>query len=149
MRFINSRLCNSSECGKNDHMGLWVTMVLLCSFIAGCKDVGTIWSTESRSPDGQWVALARTDQYGGPGTAGILSTVYLKSVKGPQDRIKVLLLSTQEATSLNVELNWLTPSHLEIAYRQPASIDFQAIKCAAIEISVRDLSKTTSSTSTK
>lgn len=54
--------------------------------------------------------------------------------------IAILMLSSQETTSIEPKVNWLTPSHLEITYRQPASIDFQAIKCAGIEISVRDLS---------
>lgn len=117
---------------------MWLTTVLLCAFVSGCKDVKTIWSTESGSPDGQWVATAHTDQYGGPGTAGILSTVSLRQVKGRQDNIEILQLS-QDATSVDLKLNWLTPSHLEITYRQPASVDFQAIKCAGIDISVRDL----------
>jgi hypothetical protein len=40
-----------------------LTVVLLCFLMSGCKDVATIWSTESTSPDGQWVAAAHTDQY--------------------------------------------------------------------------------------
>lgn len=104
-----------------------------------CKDVKTIWTTESRSPDGQWIAAARTDQYGGLGTAGILSTVFLKQVKGQQDKIEILQLS-QDANSVDLKLNWLATTHLEIVYRQPASVDFQAIKCGGIDISVRALS---------
>ena len=37
-------------------------------------------------------------------------------------------------------MNWLTPSHLEVTYKQPAEIDFQAIKCGGVEISVQDVS---------
>jgi hypothetical protein len=117
----------------------FMVVVVLCSFVFGCRDVETIWSTESPSPDGQWAALARTDQYGGPGTAGLQSFVYLKSTKGPKDHMLILMLSSQEATSIKLELNWLTPSHLEIVYREPASIDFEAIRCGGIIISVRDL----------
>lgn len=116
-----------------------LTGVLLCALISGCKDVATIWSTESTSPDGQWVAAAHTDQYGGPGTAGIQSSVSLRQVKGRQDKIEVLQLS-QNATGVDLKLSWLTPTHLEITYKQPASIDFQAIKCGGIDISVRDTS---------
>jgi len=125
---------------------LWLIIVSLCALVPGCKDAATIWSTKSSSPDGRWVAAAHTDQYGGPGTAGILSTVTLRQVKGRQDKIEVLQLS-QDATSVDLKLNWLTPSHLEITYKQPASVDFQAIKCGGIDISVRDLSASTTSAS--
>lgn len=123
-------------------MAICLASVLLCALISGCRDAETIWSTESRSPDGRWVAAAHTDQYGGPGAAGIQSTVSLRQVKGRQDKIEVLQLS-QDATSVDLKLNWLTPSHLEVTYKQPASIDFQAIKCGGIDVSVRDLSSGT------
>jgi len=68
--------------------------------------------------------------------------VTLRQVKGKQDKIEVLQLS-QDATQVDLKLNWLSPTHLEITYRQPASVDFQAIKCGGIDISVRDLSSGT------
>ena len=120
-------------------MAVWSTAALLCTLVSGCKDAATIWSTESNSPDGRWVAAAHTDQYGGPGTAGILSTVTLRQVKGRQDKIEVLQLS-KDATGVDMKLNWLTPTHLEITYKQPASVHFQAIKCGGIDISIRDTS---------
>jgi hypothetical protein len=119
----------------------WLLMLSLAACVLGlaCRDAKTVWSTESRSPDGRWIAAAHTDQYGGPGAAGIISTVYLRQVVGRQDKIEVLQLS-QDALSVDLKLSWLTPSHLDITYRQPASVDFQAIKCGGVEISVRDLS---------
>jgi len=133
--------------GRHTNCGaIWLASVLLCSLISGCKDVATIWSTESNSPDGRWVAAAHTDQYGGPGTAGILSTVTLRQVKGRQDKIEVLQLS-QDVTGIDMKLNWLTPTHLEITYKQPASVDFQAIKCGGIDITIRDTSATAASLS--
>lgn len=116
-----------------------LSSVLVCVLMAGCRDVKTVWSTESSSPDGQWVAAAHTDQYGGPGTAGIISTVSLRPVKGRRDTINILTLS-QDAVEIDLKLRWLSPAHLEITYKQPASVDFQAIKCAGIEITVRDTS---------
>ena len=132
---------NKQETGSRPAMrtAICLASVLLCAPISGCKDVAKIWSTESASPDGRWVAAAHTDQYGGPGTAGILSTVTLRQVKGRQDKIEILQLS-QDATGVDLKLNWLTPTHLEITYKQPASVDFQAIKCGGIDISVHDTS---------
>jgi hypothetical protein len=90
--------------------------------------------------------MARTDQYSGPGNAGLYTTVFLKHTKGPKDPIEVLLF-TQDAKSIDLKMNWLTPSHLEVTYRQPARLDFQAVKCAGVDISVRDLSGETTNTS--
>lgn len=39
-----------------------------------------------------------------------------------------------------VEMNWLTPSHLELAYKGNQTVVFQAIKCFGIDITVRDVS---------
>jgi hypothetical protein len=111
----------------------------LCALLSGCSNVGTIWSTESRSPDGRWVARAVAEQHSGPGNALLQTTVLLKHTKGPKDSIEVLLF-TQDAKSINLKMNWLTPSHLEVTYEQPAVIDFQAIKCGGVDISVRDVS---------
>lgn len=122
--------------------GMLVLAVSVCALLFGCSNAVTIWSTESRSPDGQWRAIARTDQYSGPGNAALLTTVYLKATKGRKDEIQVLLFM-QNAKSIDLKMNWPTPSHLEVTYKQPAEIDFQAIKCAGVDISVRDVSSGT------
>jgi hypothetical protein len=124
---------------------IFVLTLSVCALLSGCKNATTVWSTEVRSPDGQWCAIARTDQYSGPGNAALLTTVYLKATKGPQDPIEVLLFM-QDAKSIDLKMNWPTSSHLEVTYKQPAVIDFQAIKCAGIDISVRDLSSEASTT---
>src|SRR6202167_4191326 len=36
--------------------------------VSGCRDSAIIWSAKSPSPDGGWVAIATTEQFGGPGT---------------------------------------------------------------------------------
>jgi hypothetical protein len=113
--------------------------VSVCALLFSCSNAVTIWSGESPSPDRQWRAIARTDQYSGPGNAALLTTVYLKPTKGRKDEIEVLLFM-QDAKSIDLKMNWLTPSHLEVTYKQPAVIDFQAIKCGGIDISVKDLS---------
>jgi len=39
-----------------------------------------------------------------------------------------------------VEMKWITPTHLDLAYKGQRTLDFQAVKCAGIDISVRDVS---------
>jgi hypothetical protein len=90
--------------------------------------------------------MALTEQHSGPGNALLQTTVRLKHTKGPKEPIGVLLF-TQDAKSIDLKMNWLTPSHLEVTYKQPAVIDFQAIKCGGVDISVRDLSSGTTSSS--
>lgn len=128
------------------HKGMLLLTIAVCALLTSCKNGTTIWSTEVRSPDGQWRTIARTDQYSGPGNAGLLTTVYMKRIKGPQEPIQILLFE-QDAKSIDLKMNWLTPSHLEVTYKQPAVIDFQAIKCGGVDISVRDLSNGTTSSS--
>ena len=118
-------------------------LVAACGMVLGCRDVATIWSAEARSPDGNWTARARTDQYGGPGTAFVGTSVYLYWINGSKPPVLILGLSNESAYPngiTSVKMNWLTPSKLELAYQGHASIDFEAIKCAGIDISVRDLS---------
>jgi hypothetical protein len=127
-------------------LGILVLTISVCTLLGACSNAVTIWSTESPSPDGRWRAIARTDQYSGPGNAALLTTVYLKPTKGRKDEIEVLLFM-QNAKSIDLKMNWPTPSHLEVTYKQPAEIDFQAIKCGGVDISVRDLSNGTTSSS--
>jgi hypothetical protein len=122
--------------------------VCLCALSAGCPDRATIWSTESRSPDGAWVAAAHTDQYGGPGTAGMVSTVTLRPQNGPRGEIEVLQVS-QDHQPANLRLIWITASHLEITLDQPVNIDFQAITCGGVKITVRNLGAKSAADSSK
>jgi len=61
--------------------------------------------------------------------------------------MEILLLDQQETGEITLKMNWLISSHLELAYTKHPSLDFQAVKCAGIDISVRDLSSETTSTS--
>ena len=126
---------------------VWV--LAACALMCGCpeayKEGGTTWTAEARSPDGLWLATARSQQWGGPGTAYDATTVYLQWVRGSQPPIQILGFSHQYAT-MNLKMEWVTPTHLDVTYGPSAgpgdqvSLNFQAIKCANIEISARDLS---------
>jgi hypothetical protein len=135
-------ICRKGSCQLIPRAGLLLA-ISVCGLLSGCKDVATIWSAESRSPDGQWIAIARTDQYGGPGNAGIYTFVTLKRTKGPKTPIDILTFS-QETKSIDLKMIWLTSSHLEVSYGQNATLDSQTIKYGGIDISVRDLSGETS-----
>jgi hypothetical protein len=122
----------------------------ICVLALGCRDSVIIWSAESRSPDGRWVASASTEQFSGPGTAYVATTAYLKAVNGSKPSEQLLVLSNDSAHPsgiTNLGMNWISSSHLELTYKGHASVDFQAVRCEGIEISLRDLSSETEKSS--
>ena len=116
------------------------------SWIAGCGDSQRIWSAESRSPDGLWIASAYTNQYGGPGNAGVETVVNLKSSNKFQKTIQILG-AANSGGDINLKMNWLGPQHLEFAYTGDAGIYFQVAKCYGIDITVRNSSEGTATPS--
>lgn len=116
----------------------------LCVLGVSCQDVATTWSAEARSPDGQWLATARTQQWGGPGTAYDATTVYLKKVNTGEAPTRVLVFSHQYST-MNLKMEWRAPTHLEVKYGASArpgdhvSLQFQVVKMSGIDISVQEL----------
>jgi hypothetical protein len=118
--------------------------IAVCS-VFGCREGGTTLSAEARSPDGRWVASAFSKQYGGPGTAGLYTDVYLKRTDVRQAPIEVLDFSVGELASqsgiLNLTMTWQSPSRLDVTYNgRAASLYFQVVKCAGIDIVTRDVS---------
>src|SRR5260370_33843110 len=67
-----------ARCAVAIRKAMLLIAVGVCVLGVGCQHVQTIWSAKVRSPDGHWVAIARTIQHFGPGTAGIETIVYLK-----------------------------------------------------------------------
>jgi hypothetical protein len=118
----------------------------VCALSTSCRRDGeTTWSAESRSPDGLRFAIARSQQWEGPGAAYDATTVYLKPANGTHPPMQVLGFSHQFAT-MNLKMEWISPTHLEVTYgasTRPGdhiSLDFQAVKCDGVDISVRELS---------
>ena len=112
-----------------------------CVFVSGCKSP-PIWSAESRSPDGKMVATAEVFANGGFVAPGPDATfVYLNWNAGSQPRMLILAFSggQSEPDGIRLAMNWLTPTNLDLAYKGQRNIDFQAVKCAGVDISVREL----------
>jgi hypothetical protein len=130
--------------GRTHHRSLLnsAALVIIGGCLRGCAwhDYATTWSAEARSPDGLWVATAESVQNGGPGTAYDSTAVYLR--QSGQKPAEILGFSHQYAT-INLHMKWLTPAHLEVTYGpsgrpgDTVNVDFQAVKFAAVEISLR------------
>jgi hypothetical protein len=112
-----------------------------CALMFSCK-APPIWSAEARSPDGKMIAAAETFENRGFGTGYSWTGVYLNWTTGSRPQMEILEFSDATAApgGMNVGMNWLTPTHLELTYHGGRPILFQAVKCAGIDISLRDLS---------
>ena len=113
-----------------------------CIWLSGCDGPKTTWSAESRSPDGKMIATAETIQTSGIGTGDPGTRVYLNWTKGSQPPTIILAFTEGPPgpDGMKVGMNWLTPNHLELTYKGRRELDFEAVKCHGIDISVRDLS---------
>ena len=124
----------------------WKAVVgtLTCIAITFCSTPATIWSAQFESPDGVWIGTAHTKEWAGPGTAAVETYVFLKQARSSQPPQLIAQLDNESMWPkgiTNIEMTWLTPSHLEVGYRGHATISFQAVKIADLEISIRDLSQ--------
>lgn len=126
-------------------IGLMLIGIFASTF--GCRNYDIVWSADSHSPDGYWVATAREERGGGFGSAYDSTSVYLKQVKGSRPPVEILEFSigsqVSQSGALNLAMKWETPSHLDVTYNgRAATLDFQVVKFAGIDISVRDVSNT-------
>ena len=49
----------------------------------------------------------------------------------------IFALSEGPPDGMQVKMDWLSPSHLELTYEGQRTIDFQAVRYAGVDISVR------------
>jgi hypothetical protein len=137
----------NSACGQlGDKLNPFLRSVLFlalacCAFLSGCKSHPT-WSGEAKSSDGKMIATASTFQDAGFLAGETQTTVYLNWAVESQTKTLILAYSDgPSAQNMAVEMKWLTPTHLELSYKGQRSLDFQAIKCNGVDITVRDPSR--------
>lgn len=122
-----------------------VLVASICLSICGCKNPQSVWTAESKSPDGKMVVTAQAFANGGFGVSGSPATfVYLNWATGSQKPKEILELSNESDTpeGESVGITWISPTRLELTYRKgKQEIDFQAVKFLDVDISVTDLSK--------
>jgi hypothetical protein len=134
-------------------------IVAACLLGIGCVDSTTIWKAEVRSPDGSWIASARTVSGGGFGTGYLDTIVYLQQTNSSGTPfgtpLEVLgfncnnnLVSKTDTLDnvanaggkIDLTMKWVTRSHLEVTYARNPDLYFQVVKAEGVDISVRDLS---------
>jgi len=118
-------------------------LVVALSFVAtGCQD-NSRW-TRVRSPDGKMIARVQTVEPGPMGIGDFGTTVDLNWTRGSQQAAVVFAVNNGPGGpgGLDVAVQWLNPTHLEIVYKHGQTIDLQAITCHGIEISAREMRST-------
>jgi|ERR1700688_51944 len=132
------------------HILISRTIIVIGVLALGCGSPDTrTWSTEARSPDGKMIAHAWTTHPSGIGTGDFGTFVNLNWTIGSQSPTVVLTFSDgadQPGGDKTVGINWLSTTQLELIYKGKRTIEFEAIKCHGVDISVRDLSSATTNT---
>lgn len=107
-----------------------VFAIMLVGMSSGCSDdSAVVWQASAPSPDGVNVAVAKTTQYSGPGTAAVFTTVDISRADGEGKPVEILVFedpSEPNAAAIRVEMAWSGPERLEIGYPKGARLSFRA-----------------------
>ena len=131
----------------------WIVVAVLLTACKPTLDDLTVWRTKLASPDGQWIASARTIQNGGFGSAYVSTDVYLGQkgdatdpqlildfdCSGPVPHPYVLDNTANRGGTIDLEMHWASARHLAITYRSSPTIDFQVVKYQGVEITAQHL----------
>jgi hypothetical protein len=71
----------------------------------------------------------------GPST----TSVYMGQTTGSQKPVLIFSFSEGSPEAMQVKMDWLSPAHLDLTYEGHHTIDFQAVRYAGVDISVRDV----------
>lgn len=115
-------------------IALGVVSLAACCLVAACHEVRSTDTMRVVSPDKVWAATVTSDQHGGPGTAGVITTVRLVREGNSQSKIDILVFEQTGSNLIDLKIAWKDPTHLTVEYKN-ANLDFQAVKCAGVNIS--------------
>lgn len=109
--------------------------------LSGCANSERTWSAKAESPDQKFVATAQTLRPGGWGTASPPeTTVDLNWTTGSQNSTEILtFVGDPDEPEMSVQMKWLTPTHLDLGYKGHPTIEFQAVKCHGVDVTIREL----------
>jgi len=115
------------------------TMILIGVVTAACEPPPPFsLHTESKSPDGKWIADAVTTQDGGAGQPSFHTTVYLKSLTDPKVQASVLTFPDEifkDKGKIQIAFFWFDGGLQLLMSRLPV-FDTQVTRYAGMDISV-------------
>ncbi len=118
-------------------------LIAVCFALANCDSAPqTLWRSDSRSPDGKFVATARSQERSAVFDSTLSgTTVELNWTSGSQNP-QLILVFEDFPTAPDfgaVGMHWDTPNHLDVTYKGKRNLVFQVVKCRGVDISVREL----------
>jgi len=116
---------------------LGLLCLLFCLLATGCEQK-PVWSTQVASPDGKWVASARTTVTGGFGTGDIMTNVFLTWNSGSKSSFEIMKF---DKSNPDLTITWASPSHLDIGYNGNAEIWLQVVRYGKVDIALHNQSK--------
>ena len=118
-------------------------IISICFVFSGCSRSNTVWSAQSTSPDGRVIVNARaTEENAGLSIiSGVDTNVYINWVDDKRPPTLILSISdvTDAPKDTSVTMTWLSAKDLQLNYAGKHDLDFQAVRWADIQISVRQL----------
>ena len=134
LRRIIEQLPDRSRVGR-----LALLVAVLSVAVYGCgSSRETIWSAKVVSPNGVWIANARTDAWSGPGVGTAASSVCLARTAEPRDCTDVISYM-ESATNLRPQITWGSDNELVVRIPDPSKVDLQTVKFADIRITLKAL----------
>lgn len=125
-------------------------LITVCVVLAGCGRTNSlvVWRKDVVSSDGLWIARAETVQNGGFGSAAIDTSVYLIqrgthsklhhvlgfSCPGPVPHPYVLDESANKGGTIDLRMQWVSPSHLLVTYTGNPSVYLEAGKYSGVTV---------------
>jgi len=113
--------------------------VALLSGLAACgNDSAVVWQAQATSPDGSKKVVAKTEQFSGPGTAAVYTTVSVARSDGGGEPVNVLVLRNPNAkpvSALEVQMVWRDSGHLDLTFDKSAKRTFEAVLYGEVVIS--------------
>lgn len=130
-------------------MALAIGTVAALAMLSSCNREPTVWKKDALAPGGAWIATAQTRQWGGFGTDWVETTVSVKKLDGTVNHgkpfdvfsypgggkiAKAYVLSDENADT-DLQLNWLSPTVLQISHRSDINPTLVVVRFADIGIS--------------
>lgn len=115
--------------------------LFICGVSLSChQDVPTTtWSSEAKSPDGAWTAIAISQHGGAYGGDYDITRVDLKRRQGTEPPVQVLRFS-QNYPTMYLTLDWVSPTHLAVKYGSHASLDLWVKEHSGVKVMAEDIS---------